>query len=509
MQQDRLGPGVNRQIRVAIIGAGLGGVAAAVKLKSAGIDTFTVFEKADGAGGVWWHNSYPGCEVDVPSHTYSYSFMPYEWSGTHAKQCELRQYVADVIERFELGAHFRYGTEVESAVWDDAAHSYTLLTGDGDAFEFDVCVSAVGLLSNPKLPDWPGIPGFKGPVFHTAQFDHSVDLTGKTVALVGTGSSACQLGPAIAPVVKKLDVYQREPGHVLPKKAREFDPALRRRYGRFPILQKIERLKQFRVGMRQAQALDVRSRRNAEVESYFHHYLAKTVTDPDTRAALTPAFPYGCKRPIFASTYYPMFNRDNVELIPHAVAEVTPGGLVDATGTERDADVLVLCTGFQVSDLLATLRVTGTRGQDLHEVWAGEPWAFLGMTVPGFPNFLMMYGPNTNGLPSIIGYLETQAATLVRMVTRLQRGRALAYDTNHGLARRVDRWVQSELGRRLSAVSTGCRNYNFAGTGKNVGQWPRSHISYRLAARLLTPWGLVARRHPARADSPVATGAAR
>lgn len=484
---------MSRQVRVAVVGAGLGGIAAAVKLKRAGVEDFTVFEKAAGPGGVWWQNTYPGCEVDVPSFAYSYSFMPHDWSGTHAKQPELRDYAAAVIERFGVDGHFRFGQEVLGAIWDEQRSVYTVRVADPAGIEtvceFEVLVSAVGMLSNPRLPDWPGLEDFEGPVFHTSRFDHDVDLTGKRVALVGTGSTACQLGPAIAPKVGQLDLYQREPGHVLPKKAREFDPELRARYRRSPLRRRVERFKTFRAARATADALAVGTENNARIDGYFTYHLAKAVKDPVTRAALTPDYPYGCKRPIFASSYYPMFNRDNVTLVPHAVTEVAPDGLLDDTGTKRPADVLILSTGFHASDYLATLRVTGRDGVELRDYWDGEPWAFLGMTVPGFPNLVMLYGPNTNGGYSVITQLEIQADALVRLVRRLRRGRVKAIDTRPGFARRVDGYVQEQIGRRMSTATAGCRNYYHSATGKNVTQWPLSHTAYRLAVRFLTRWG--------------------
>ena len=482
---------MSRAVRVAIIGAGLGGVAAAVSLKRAAIDTFTVFEKAAGPGGVWWQNTYPGCEVDIPSLAYSYSFMPYDWSGTHATQAELQRYVEDVIDRFDIRAHFSFGVGVERAVWDGARKAYTVYTTDGADAEFDLVVSAVGMLSHPKLPDWPGLETFEGPVFHTSRFDHALDLAGRRVAIVGTGSTACQLGPAIAPQVRQLDVYQREPGYVLPKKARVFDDDERRRYRDSPVRRRIDRLKLYRMGHRSHDALRVGTENNKKVEAYFRHYVARTVRDPAVRDLLTPNYPYGCKRPVYASTYFPMFNRDNVSLVPHAVVEVAPDGLIDDTGTKRPADVLILSTGFQAASYLSTVRIQGRGGRDLHDVWAGEPWAFLGVTVPGFPNFFMLYGPNTNGGFSMTTQLEIQAEQLVRVVRRLRRTSAL--DTRPRLAERVDRWVQGQIAVTMSSAGAGCHNYYHAASGKNVTQWPRSHTVYRIALRALSHWVLTAR----------------
>lgn len=484
-------------VRVAIIGAGLGGIAAAVRLKRAGIDSFTVFEKAAGPGGVWWHNDYPGCEVDVNSHAYSYSFAPYRWSGTHAKRGELVEYVQHVIDRFALRSHFRFGTAVESAVWDEAETAYTVRTSDGAESRFEVVVSAVGTLSLPRLPDWPGLAGFAGPAFHTAEYDHAVDLSGKRVALVGTGSSACQIGPEIAPVVEHLYVYQREPGHVLPKRARTFDDDERHRLSSCPLRRRFERFKAFRWIYTTNDALRLNSEQNLRAERAFRRYITTAVPDDELRRTLTPGYPFGCKRPVYASGWYPMFGRPNVTLVPHAVAAVRNGHLVDSDGVHRPADVVILSTGFQAQDYLATLKIVGRDGVDLHDFWRDEPWALLGVTVPGFPNFFMLYGPNTNGGGSIITQHEIQAAELVRLVRRLRRRGPASFDTRHRLAAFVDRWVQAQIEVHMNAETAGCHNYFHAPSGKNVTQWPLSHTVYRVALRLLSRVAIGVRKAPA------------
>lgn len=487
-----------RPIRVAIVGAGLGGIAAAVALTRAGFTDFTVFERAAGPGGVWWQNTYPGCEVDIPSHAYSYSFMPYDWSGTHAGQPELVGYARAVIDRYGIGDRIRFGVTVRQVRWRPERAGYTVRTSAGtpagqpgtgseSESDFDVVVSAVGMLSDPKLPDWPGLDTFAGPVFHTSRYDHDLDLTGKRVAIVGTGSSACQLGPALAPMVGRLDVYQREPGYVLPKRSRRFDDTERRRLAGSATRQRIERLRLFHTGLRTHDALRVGTENHRRAESAFARYLDRTVHDPQVRELLRPAHPYGCKRPVFASTYLPMFNRDNVTLVPHAVREVAPDGLVDDTGTKRPADVLILSTGFQAARYLCSLPVLGRDGTELQRTWDGEPWAFLGLTVPGYPNFFMMYGPNTNGGFSVVAQHEIQADLIVRALRRLRRGRGGSLDTRAGPARRVDRWVQSRIAVTMSSLGTGCHNYFHSASGRNVTQWPMSHTAYRAALRVLAP----------------------
>ena len=485
------GRAARRDIRVAIVGAGLGGIATAVKLTRAGFGNLTVFEKAAGPGGVWWQNTYPGCEVDVASLAYSFSFMPYDWTRTHATQAELVRYARDVIARFDLGDRIRYDTEVLSADWDDASGTYLVRTADGAGGEFDVVVSCVGMLSHPRLPDWPGMDRFAGPMFHTSRYEHQHDLRGRRVAIVGTGSTACQLAPAIVDGVGRLDLYQREPGFVLPKRVRELTERDRIRYRRLPWLRRLHRLRLFRNAHRDSKAMRADSARQRELREFALRYIEGTVADQGVRAAVTPDFAFGCKRPVLAGSFYPTLNRPDVTLVPHAVREVVRDGLVDDTGTHRPADVVILATGYQATRYLATLQVRGRGGRDLQEHWSGEPSAFLGVTVPGFPNFFIVYGPNTNGGWAVTVQLERQAELIVRAVRRLARGRHTTVDTRPEVAARYDRWVQGQIARRLTALVTGCGNYYHSASGRNVTQWPRSHTTYLALTRVLPMWGLV------------------
>jgi cation diffusion facilitator CzcD-associated flavoprotein CzcO len=477
---------------VAVIGAGLAGVLVAVKLKQAGYDQFTVFEREAGPGGVWWKNTYPGCEVDVPSEAYSYSFIGYDWSRTHARQPELREYVRHVIERYGIGEHFRFGVAVKSADWNPDSATYTIEAESGSMGEFDVAVSCLGTLSHPNMPRWPGLESFERPVFHTSAYQHEHDLTGKRVAVVGTGSTACQLVPALAPVVGQLDLYQREPGYILPKHERDLEPAERTARARSRVRRRVRRALMIWQAQKLAVALDIKHQRNQVVRDFCRHIIAKTVRDPRTRAAVTPDYAYGCKRPVIASTFYPTLNEPNVALIPHAVDDLTPGGVRDVTGVERPADVVVLATGFQATNYLATLDVHGPDGRSLHEVWGEEPAAFLGVTVPGFPNFFILYGPNTNGGWSVITQLEIQARLVLRTIGKVRPGRTVI-DTRRSAADRYDRWVQRGIADKLSSLADGCHNYYTATTGKNVTQWPHGHLTYLMATLLLSPTGLVRR----------------
>ena len=476
-------------LRVAIIGAGMGGIAAAVKLRRRTDATFVIFEQSAGVGGTWFDNRYPGCEVDVHSHAYSFSFLKYDWPRTHATQPELLAYAEHVVRHFGLTPHLRLNTRVTDLVWEESSSCYVLSTEHGDSAEFDVVISALGLLSVPRYPEWPGLDTFAGPCFHTSRWeDH--DLAGKSVAVVGTGSTAVQIVPSIAPVAAAVHVFQREPGWVEPKNERDFSPRERWVYRHVPFAQLLSRAKIFYQGNRRFKGYDVGSRRQRRMRAAGERFIADSIADPATRAAVTPDYPWGCKRPILSSTFYPALNRDNVHLVPHAVSRVTPTGVVDATGTVRDIDVLILSTGFQPTRFLASLDVKGRDGRSIHDVWRERASAFLGITVPGFPNFFILYGPNTNGGVSVIAQLERQAEVVVRAVRRLERTRRRRIDTSPAAARRFVAWVDRRLSTNASAMDAGCHNYYHDQAGHNVTQWPGGHLAYAVATRFFARLGL-------------------
>jgi cation diffusion facilitator CzcD-associated flavoprotein CzcO len=474
--------------RVAIIGAGMGGIAAAVKLRRLPGVTYTIFEQSPGVGGTWFDNRYPGCEVDVHSHAYSFSFLKYDWPRTHAYQSELLAYAEHVVDHFGLRPHLRLNTRVTDLVWEESTSTYTLTTAQGDTEEFDIVISALGLLSVPRYPSWPGLDTFEGPCFHTSRWEEH-DLTGKSVAVVGTGSTAVQIVPAIAPTAGEVFVYQREPGWVEPKNEHDFTARQRWIFRNVPLVQRLNRALIFHRGNRRFRGYDAGSARQQRMRAICEQFINTTIKDPATRTAVTPDYPWGCKRPILSSNFYPALNRDNVELVPHAVSRVTPTGVVDATGTERKIDVLVLSTGFQPTKFLAGIDVKGRDGRGIHDVWRERASAFMGITVPGFPNFFILYGPNTNGGVSVIAQLERQAEVVVGAVRRLARTRSRSIDTAPEAARRFVTWVDRKLVSSASAMESGCNNYYHDPSGHNVTQWPGGHLAYAVATRVVARFG--------------------
>jgi cation diffusion facilitator CzcD-associated flavoprotein CzcO len=470
--------------RVVVVGAGFGGIAAGVKLKRAGINTFTIYESSLGIGGTWWDNTYPGAEVDVGSHLYCFSFKPHDWTRTHARQPELQKYLEEAVDEFGLRPHVQLGLAVESATWHDDLHVWTVRLDDGTVDECHVLVSAVGFLNVPRDPDWPGLDDFEGPKFHTARWEHQHDLTGKVVAVVGTGSSATQVAPAIQPIVKQLYVFQREPGWIMPKGERDFTDGERATFAK-PWRRKWERWRlkyMLEKNLWGGRLFRPGTKINEARQQLCVDYIARELADhPDLREAVTPTHPFGGKRPVFASTFYSALKQENVELVPRAVASVTRTGIVDDDGAERAVDVIVLATGFQPTNYLARLRVVGRDGRTLQEHWADEPHAFLGITVPRFPNFYMLYGPGTNGGELVI-MLESQAEYAVRAVKRMIRECVTAIEVKPSFEARWYGWLQS----RMAGTSwTMCNNYFKGPTGKIVTQWPSGNMVYRALTKLL------------------------
>jgi cation diffusion facilitator CzcD-associated flavoprotein CzcO len=469
--------------RVVVVGAGFGGIATGVKLRQAGIDTFTIYESSLGVGGTWWDNTYPGAEVDVNSNLYCFSFKSYPWTRTHAQQPELQKYLEEVVDEFGIRPHLELGVTVEVATWDDDRHVWTLHLDSGAVDECHVLVSAVGFLNVPRYADWPGMDSFGGVMFHTARWEHQRDLTDKVVAVVGVGSTSAQVVPAIQSIVRKLYVFQREPGWVMPKGERDLSGKERARFAK-PWRRRLDRL-QRRLVIEQAlwggQMFRPGTKLNDLRERQCREYIARVFADrPDLAEKVTPGYPYPGKRPVLASTFYPALKEENVELVPRAVTRVTPTGIVDSEGVERPVDVIVLATGFQAANYLARIEVVGRGGETLHGRWAGEPRAFLGLTVPAFPNFFMLYGPGTNG-GELVSTLESGAEFAVRAVKRMRRQSVSAIEVKPLYEGMWYAWLQSKMTGTSWTMSN---NYFKSATGKIVTQWPSGNMVYRALTKL-------------------------
>ena len=395
----------------------------------------------------------------------------------------MQKYLEETVDEYGLRPHLRLGVAVESATWDDDRHVWTVRLDDGTADECHVLISGVGFLNVPRYPDWPGLEDFAGPKFHTSRWEHHHDLTDKVVAVVGTGSTATQVVPAIQPIVRQLYCSSASRVGSCPRVSATSPPTSAGPFAN-PWRRKQERLRQLWVMERNiwgGNLFRVGSKANVERRQMCLDYIDHTFADrPDLREAVTPNYPYPGKRPVFATGFYPALKEPNVELVPKAVASLTRTGIVDADGVERKIDVLVMATGFQPADYLARLRVVGRTGMTLQEYWAGEPNAFLGITVPEFPNFFMLYGPGTNG-GDIVTMLEGQAEYAVRALRRMRRERVTAVEVRPSFAALWDRWLQSQMKGMSWTVSN---NYFKAPSGKIVTQWPLSCSVYRVLLKL-------------------------
>jgi cation diffusion facilitator CzcD-associated flavoprotein CzcO len=477
-----------RPARVAIIGCGFSGIAAAVALQRHGISDFTIFEAAGGIGGTWWHNRYPGAEVDLESHLYSFSYARADWTRTHARWDELQRYLESVADKFGLRPHLVLNEKVESITWAQERGEYDVVTSSGAPHaSFQAVISAVGFLNIPLIPPFArGETGFGGVVCHTSRWPAGLDLAGKKVAVLGTGSSAVQVIAEAARVASELKIFQIEPNWLLPKGDRDFTARERRR-GRHPLVYQWRRRRLYlQYDLRQIRASHARlgGRANRRRQRAAREFLETALASrPDLREIVTPQFPVEARRTVISDTYYAALCQPNVHLIPHAVKGLTASGAIDADGDQHEFDVIVLATGFDAANYLGNFTVTGAGGVDLHEQWGGEPQAFLGLMVPGFPNFFMLYGPNTNSAP-LVSFYEAQARFAARAIRGLRRRGRRQVEVSAPLTRRYNEWLQARLATTVWAQT---RSYFRARGGRIVSQWPFSASCYIMATRLSRP----------------------
>ena len=471
--------------RVAIIGCGFSGIAAAVALLRQGISDFTIFEMGAGIGGTWWNNRYPGAEVDLESHLYSFSYARADWTRTHARWDELQRYLESVADRFGLRPHLVLGEKVESITWAEDRGEYDVVTSSGAPHgSFRAVISAVGFLNIPLIPPFArGETGFAGVICHTSRWPEGLELAGKKVAVLGTGSSATTWTAEAARVASELKIFQIEPNWVLPKGDRDFTAGERRR-NRHPLAYEWRRRRLYlQYDLRQVRASHARrgGRANRRRQRAARKFLDSALAGrPDLRELVAPGFPVEARRTVISDTYYAALCQPNVRLVPHAVKGLISSGAIDANGDQHDFDVIVLATGFDAANYLGNFKVTGVSGIELHEQWAGEPQAFLGLMVPGFPNFFMMYGPNTNSAP-LVSFYEAQARFAARAIRGLRRRRRRAVQVSAPLTRRYNEWLQARLATTVWAET---RSYFRADGGRIVSQWPFSASCYILATRL-------------------------
>ena len=466
-----------------IIGTGFAGIGMAVALQRSGRNDFVLLERAGDVGGVWRDNSYPGAACDVPSHLYSFSFAPRpDWSRVFATQAEILAYLRDCADRFKLRPHMRFHAEVSAARWDEAEACWEVTLRDGERLRARVLVAGMGQLSRPALPRITGLADFQGPQFHSAHWDHSCDLKGLRVAVIGTGASAIQFVPAIAPDVAQLTVFQRSAAYLLPRADRPYAAWEKAAFRYVPGAMKLHRAWVYLAYESRALAFTrFGGLMKLAVGRPFQRMLKQQVADPALRERLTPDYPIGCKRILLSSEYLRTMAKPNVRLVTTGIRRITPHGVETEDGQHHATDALILGTGFAATDFLAPLQVQGRGGVDLKQVWAQGAKAYLGMTVPGFPNFFMLYGPNTNlGHNSIVYMLESQIAHVMRCLAHLDAQQAETIEVDPTRHDRHNTHIQRRL---KDTVWHGCTSWYVDANGHNSTNWPGFTWTYRWLTR--------------------------
>lgn len=483
-------------VDVVVVGSGFGGIAVVRALREQGVHDVVVLERADSVGGTWRDNTYPGCACDVPSHLYSFSFAPNpDWSRLFSPQPEIESYLRRVADDLGVTASIRFGCALEAARWDDAAARWRLTTTDGD-LSCRVLVLATGGLSEPAVPDLPGLDRFAGPVMHTARWDHGVDLAGRAVAVVGTGASAIQVVPALQPVAARIDLYQRTPAWILPRRDRAVAEWERRLFRAVPAAQRAVRGGQFWRRELTTSAFTTRPALMDLARRTALAHLARQVPDPVLRDLLTPRYAMGCKRILLSDDFYPAVASDTVDLVPHAVTAVSPTGLVAADGRERAADALVFATGFHVTDPPVAGRIRDSAGRPLAEHLGRHPAAYKATAFPGFPNLFLVTGPNA-GLAnnSMVVMIEAHARYIADAVAGMQRHGVDALEVRREAVARWDAAVQAASEGTVWS-SGGCRSWYLDATGRNAALWPWGTRRFEAATRRFDP-GAYRLRRPA------------
>ncbi len=468
--------------RVVIVGAGFGGIGMALALKRAGIRDFVVLDGASELGGTWRDNTYPGAACDVPANLYSYSFRPQRWSRRFPTQPETLAYLRSVTAEAGLDPHLRFGARVASAEFDEGRAKWTVTLEGGDTLEATAVVSAVGQLNRPALPDIPGRDDFAGPSWHSARWNHDVDLTGKNVAVIGTGASAIQFVPEIAKTAARVDVYQRTPPYVLPKSDHPYSSGQQQLFDRLPVIRKADRLRVFLYGEVLTSGFVLSPKLLATPMRMWRRQLDAQITDPELRAKCVPDYVMGCKRVAFSNDWYATLARPNVSLITDPIERIAPEGVVTAGGRLREADVIVYGTGFRTLDFLAPMSVTGRGGVRLEDSWQDGAQAYLGVTVSGFPNFFLIYGPHTNlGGNSIIYMLEGQINYALGAIQALGAEGLDWLDVRPEVQAEFNDWVKAAS--KTSVWESGCQSWYTTAEGRNINNWPDHTFLYRYRVR--------------------------
>jgi len=491
----------NESFPIVVIGTGFSGIGTGIRLKQAGIESFTILEKAGDIGGTWRDNAYPGAACDVPSHLYSFSFEPKpDWSRAYSPQQEIQSYLRHCVEKYDLAKHIRFDSEVTGAEFDEASGTWTVHVTGRAPLRARAVVLGNGALSIPSMPDIPGLDEFAGKTFHSARWDHDYELEGKTVAVVGTGASAIQFVPQIQPKTAKLHLFQRTPPWIMPKPDRAMTAREKWLFDKIPFLRRLHRAWIYWTHELRALGFVVDPRIMKLLERLAKRYIGSIVKDPELRAKLTPSYTMGCKRILISNDYYPAVAQPNVEVVTDGIERVTRDGVVTKDGVERKVDAIICGTGFTATDYLAPLRLVGRGGRNLNDVLQASGESHLGITVKGFPNLYLLMGPNTGlGHNSMIFMIETQIGYALQAIEAL-RDRKLAYlDVRGDVQRASTERVQARM--QKSVWSSGCQSW-YLKDGRNATLWPGFTFAYWWQARKLELADFESVAFPAEAELP-------
>lgn len=474
---------------VAVIGAGFAGLGAAIRLRQAGRNDFVILERAESIGGTWRDNDYPGAGCDVPSHLYSFSFAPNpEWTRSFSRQPEIQSYLEGCVRRYRLEPTLRTGHEMLSAEWDQATTRWRLRTSRG-AFSARVLVVGAGPLSEPKLPSLPGLDSFAGTMFHSSRWDHGHRLAGERVAAVGTGASAIQFVPRIAPVADRLYVFQRTPPWIAPRADRAITAGERWLYRHLPVARQAARAGIYTAREALAIGMTLRPGLLAGLEQVATRHLHRQVADPELRAALRPDYRMGCKRILLSNDYYPALTRDNTELVGTGIEAVGPGSIRTTDGREREVDTIIFGTGFEATRPPIAEAIVGRDGLPLTKVWADGMRAYRGTTIAGFPNLFMLIGPNTGlGHTSMVYMIESQLNYLLSALSTMDTHNVAAVEIDAGAQDAYNDTLQRRM-RSTVWTTGGCASWYLDGQGRNTTLWPSFTWRFRQLTRRFDPRG--------------------
>ena len=475
-------------MRVVIVGAGFGGIAAAIELAGHGFHDVTLLEAAPELGGTWHYNTYPGAACDVPSHFYSYSFAQRrDWTRLCSPQPEILDYIRSVAKDFDVESKVVTDSRVTRCRWDDDTRTWTVTAAQPEGeveYVADAIVLATGQLNQPMWPKIDGLDSFAGHSFHSARWDHDYDLRGKRVAVVGTGASAVQFVPAIAPEVASMTVFQRTGNWFLPRKNRPYPRSLLWLYQRSRLLQAYRRGFLYRYGEVLTAGIRHPKTVGRVLRLYSTLFMLRQLRDPEVRRTVWPDYTFGCKRVLFSSAFLPALQRPNVHLVADPILRMTPAGPETASGV-HEVDCVIYGSGFRTNDFMFPMEITGRGGESLNDAWSDGPHAHLGMSVPNFPSMFIMYGPNTNTSGgSIIYYLECQASYLRQALQHALARGAAAIMVRRDVEARSDHDVQANF---AGTAWTQCDSWYRNETGRTIANWPGYMRQYGERTKTLDP----------------------